>query len=209
MNDDRLVQCQHCKEDDGGKDGEEKDSTFFHGIVTPAPIQKAWGIGRLITRPGGKRKRSLRTIWGAGFEAATSNLALGEYHSLAFIPAEDMPEWIEATFLDPFVAGFFWTMVENRRKGRRIIGQCEQGKPQDAMSKWARARAEMQVTQWFGFVLVEHELYSAARERDAFGAPTFCRGTGRSVFTIRGHDVEEFVGVVRRYGQMLPVSARS
>jgi len=36
-----------------------------------------------------------------GFEAATSNLALREYHSLAFIPAEDMPEWIKAIFLDP------------------------------------------------------------------------------------------------------------
>ncbi|WP_234896881.1 hypothetical protein [Sinorhizobium meliloti] len=58
VNDDRLVQCQHCKEDDGGKDGEEKDSTLFHGIVTPAPIQKIWGIGRLFTHPAGKRKRS-------------------------------------------------------------------------------------------------------------------------------------------------------
>lgn len=58
VNDARLVQCQHCKEDDGGKDGEEKDSTFFHGIVTPAPIQEIWGIGRLFTHPPGKRKRS-------------------------------------------------------------------------------------------------------------------------------------------------------
>ncbi|WP_243682120.1 hypothetical protein, partial [Sinorhizobium medicae] len=58
VNDARLVQCQHCKEDDGGKDGEEKDSTLFHGIVTPAPIQKIWGIGRLFTHPAGKRKRS-------------------------------------------------------------------------------------------------------------------------------------------------------
>ncbi|WP_323131161.1 hypothetical protein U8C40_38300 (plasmid) [Sinorhizobium medicae] len=56
VNDDRLVQCQHCKEDDGGKDGEE--STFFHGIVTPAPIQKIWGIGRLFPHPAGKRKSS-------------------------------------------------------------------------------------------------------------------------------------------------------
>lgn len=58
VNDARLVQCQHCKEDDGGKDGKEKDSTLFHGIVTPAPIQKIWGIGRLFTHPAGKRKRS-------------------------------------------------------------------------------------------------------------------------------------------------------
>jgi hypothetical protein len=147
-----------------------------------------------------------------------------------------MPAWVEATFLDPASQlhnaehahlahaeiGFLWTVVENNRKGRRIIGQCEEGKPQGAMGKWARARAEMQVKQWFGFVpdfiitldaeycracgdaefmaLIEHELYHAAQETDAFGAPKFSRSTGRPVFTIRGHDVEEFVGVVRRYG---------
>ncbi|YCI04588.1 hypothetical protein M1D34_22350 [Ensifer sp. D2-11] len=45
--------------------------------------------------------------------------------------------------------------------------------------------------------LVEHELYHAAQEtRPA----KFSRSTGRRIFTIRGHDVDEFVGVVRRYG---------
>lgn len=48
--------------------------------------------------------------------------------------------------------------------------------------------------------VVEHELYHAAQETDAFGAPKFNRSTGRRVFTIRGHELEEFVGVVRRYG---------
>ncbi|WP_420377075.1 putative metallopeptidase [Sinorhizobium meliloti] len=43
-------------------------------------------------------------------------------------------------------------MVENSRKRRRIIGQCEEGKPQGAMGKWPCARAEMQVKQWFGVV---------------------------------------------------------
>ena len=30
--------------------------------------------------------------------------------------------------------------------------------------------------------------------------PKFSKQTGRPVFAIRGHDVEEFVGVVERYG---------
>ncbi|MQX40629.1 hypothetical protein GHK58_10460 [Sinorhizobium meliloti] len=78
--------------------------------------------------------------------------------SLAFIPGEDLPEWIKATFLNPSSPlhneehahlvhaeiGFLWTVVENSRKGRRIIGQCEEGKPQGAMGKWARTLAEMQ-----------------------------------------------------------------
>lgn len=154
----------------------------------------------------------------------------------SFAPAPDVSEWVEATFFDPSspVAnpehehlanahiGYLWTVVENNRKGKRVIGQCETGSPQGAMGKWSKARAEQQVVEWFGSVpdfiitldaeycqqcgdaefmaLVEHELYHAAQDVDAFGAPKFNKMTGQPVFTIRGHDVEQFVGVVRRYG---------
>jgi len=47
--------------------------------------------------------------------------------------------------------------------------------------------------------LVEHELYHVAQETDQYGAPKF-RRDGTAALTMRGHDVEEFVGVVRRYG---------
>lgn len=115
--------------------------------------------------------------------------------------------------------GALWTNVPNGRAGRRVIGQCEMGLP--PMSKWGRARVERQLLDWFGEVpnfvltfdaeyardcgdaefmaLVEHELYHAGQERDPFGAPKF-RKNGLPAFAIRGHDVEEFVGVVRRYG---------
>lgn len=115
--------------------------------------------------------------------------------------------------------GALWTNVPNGRAGRRIVGQCESGLP--PMSKWGRARVERQMLDWFGEVptflltfdaeycatctdaefmaLVEHELYHAGQERDEFGAPKF-RKSGLPAFAIRGHDVEEFVGVVRRYG---------
>lgn len=118
--------------------------------------------------------------------------------------------------------GFLWTNVANNRKGRTVIGMAEPGAPQGAMGKWSRARAELQVRSWFGDVpdfiitlqaewwviaddaqrcaLVEHELYHCAQDVDAFGAPKFSKTTGRPSFTMRGHDVEEFVGVVRRYG---------
>lgn len=153
-----------------------------------------------------------------------------------FTPALDMPEWVQVTFLDEAspVAnpehshlgdadiGYLWAAVENTRKGKRVIGQCETGTPQGAMGKWAKARVEQQITEWFGAVpdfiitldanycascgdaefmaLVEHELYHAAQDVDSFGAPKFNNATGRPVFTIRGHDVEQFIGVVRRYG---------
>lgn len=115
--------------------------------------------------------------------------------------------------------GALWTNVPNGRAGRRIVGQCERGLPPGG--KWARSRVEMQLVQWFGDVpeflltfdasyaaecgdaefmaLVEHELYHAGQERDPFGAPKF-RKSGLPAFAIRGHDVEEFVGVVRGYG---------
>lgn len=117
--------------------------------------------------------------------------------------------------------GYLWTNVGNSRQGRRVIGQAESGKPGGSMGKWSKARAEFQIEGWFGGIpdfimtldgrfaaecgdamfcaLVEHELYHMGQARDLFGSPKFSR-SGRPVFALRGHDVEEFVGVVRRYG---------
>jgi len=114
-----------------------------------------------------------------------------------------------------------WTSIENSRHGRRVVGQAERGDP-TAMGKWAKARAELQICEWFGdmpdFILtfdasyasmctdaqfrslVEHELAHCGVERDVYGAPKFRKSTGLPAFTLVGHDVEEFVGVVRRYG---------
>lgn len=116
--------------------------------------------------------------------------------------------------------GFVWTNVGNARGGHRIVGQCELMPPM-GMGKWQKARAEAQVQAWFGVLpaflitldayyaaqaddaefcsLVEHELLHAGQERDPFGAPKF-RKSGQPVFAIRGHDVEEFVSIVARYG---------
>lgn len=122
--------------------------------------------------------------------------------------------------LNSATIGALWTNVENGRGGRRIVGQCECGIP--GMGKWIKARAERQLIDWFGappdfvltfdahycaqcsdaqfMALVEHELYHAGQARDDFGQPRFSKMTGLPIFALRGHDVEEFVGVVRRYG---------
>lgn len=47
--------------------------------------------------------------------------------------------------------------------------------------------------------LVEHELYHIGHAPDSYGAPAFDK-SGRPKLHIVGHDVEEFVGVVARYG---------
>lgn len=115
--------------------------------------------------------------------------------------------------------GALWTNVPNGRHGRQIVGQCEKGLP--PAGKWSRARIELQLQNWFGKVpdflltfdahyasvcsdaefcaLTEHEMYHCGQERDIFGAPKF-RRDGSPALAVRGHDVEEFVGVVRRYG---------
>lgn len=153
-----------------------------------------------------------------------------------FGPSPELAAWAFATFIAEDAAlrnddhehlrsasiGFLWTNVQNARRGRMVIGTAELGAPQGAMGKWGRAKAEMQVTEWFGAVpdflitidagwwlqasdaeacaLIEHECYHCAQDRDEFGAPKFNRQTGRPVFAMQGHDIEEFVGVVRRYG---------
>ena len=117
--------------------------------------------------------------------------------------------------------GFVWTSVDNARHGKAVAGQCELMPPM-AMGKWQRERALWQVEQWFGHVpdflitlhapycqymaddaafcaLVEHEMLHAGHERDAFGQPKF-RRDGSPSYAIRGHDLEQFVSVVERYG---------
>lgn len=113
--------------------------------------------------------------------------------------------------------GVLWTSAPNGKHGRAIVGQAELV---SGGSNWSRGRAVQQITEWFGelpdFIitlfapyadpandatfcaLVEHELSHCAQEKDAFGAPKFSK-TG-PVYCMRGHDVEEFIGVVRRYG---------
>lgn len=155
-------------------------------------------------------------------------------HPEGFEPASDVWEWVQATFLDresplfnpehahlqAATVGVLWTNVANTRHMRSIAGMAEV--PQSKGGKWTKARADQQLTEWFGTAnldflitldapycgriddatfcaLVEHELYHCAHRRDRYGAPKFHKD-GRPVFGIRGHDVEEFVGVVRRYG---------
>jgi len=115
--------------------------------------------------------------------------------------------------------GVLWTNVPNRRQMRTVIAQAEM--PPAAKGAWPKAREEQQLEEWFGEVpdflitfsvemsafddrtfcaIVEHELYHCAQKLDAFGSPKFRNSDGRPVFALKGHDVEEFVGVVERYG---------
>lgn len=112
-----------------------------------------------------------------------------------------------------------WASSSFAKKGRSVLGQAEQ--LMIRAGGWQKARQEQQLRDWFGedpeflitlaadycaqcteaefCALVEHELYHIAQATDRYGAPKFTQ-EGLPKLQMRSHDVEEFVGVVRRYG---------
>ncbi|MEG1081697.1 MAG: putative metallopeptidase [Pseudomonas sp.] len=115
--------------------------------------------------------------------------------------------------------GVLWASSAFAKKGRTVLGQAEQ--LMIRAGGWQKARQEQQMRDWFGHepeflitlagdycaqcseaefcALIEHELYHIGHKLDKYGAPAF-GDDGMPKLEMRGHDVEEFVGVVRRYG---------
>ena len=114
---------------------------------------------------------------------------------------------------------FLWAPMGFVKAGRTVLGQCEE--VTFHCGPWQKGRQQQQMADWFGAVpdflitlgasycltcsdaefcaLLEHELYHIAQEHDEFGAPAFNK-YGLPKLSMRAHDVEEFIGVVRRYG---------
>ncbi len=114
---------------------------------------------------------------------------------------------------------FLWAPQGFVKAGRTVLGQCEE--VTFRCGPWQKGRQQQQMADWFGAVpeylitldasycltcsdvefcaLVEHELFHIGQERDEFGGPAFTKD-GFPKLAIKGHDVEEFIGVVRRYG---------
>ena len=120
--------------------------------------------------------------------------------------------------------GFLWCTEVERRSGHRTLGTCQLGEPTGRA--WAAAQRRQQLTEWFGEVptflivldalhashalktgrpqdllaVVDHELCHAGIRRDRYGVPRFSERTGEPQWEVRRHDVEQFVGPVRRWG---------
>ncbi|WP_050485105.1 putative metallopeptidase [Bordetella bronchiseptica] len=114
---------------------------------------------------------------------------------------------------------FLWASHAFTKQGRTVLGQCEQ--VAFRAGGWQKARQEQQFYEWFGRVpkfvitlaadycaqcsdlefcaLVEHELCHITHLPDKHGSPAFGED-GLPKLGLRGHDVEEFIGVVARYG---------
>ncbi|WP_288378783.1 putative metallopeptidase [uncultured Acinetobacter sp.] len=121
---------------------------------------------------------------------------------------------------DETFLAFAWASSAFTRAKRMVLGQCE--KVMFNQGGWKKARQEQQMRDWFGFVpiylitidatfceqasdrefcaLIEHELYHIGVERDEDGEIVYSDHTGLPKHYMAGHDVEEFVGVVKRWG---------
>jgi hypothetical protein len=117
--------------------------------------------------------------------------------------------------------GILLTSAENKKQGKRVVGTAQMPRPKPG---WAGALAEWHQRRFFGIVptfiitldanymlecspgslcaLIEHELYHCGQAKDEFGFPKFSKKTGKPIFAMRPHDVEEFIGVTRRYGAL-------
>lgn len=114
---------------------------------------------------------------------------------------------------------FMWAEGGFDKSGKHVIGECE--KVQFMAGGWKKERQRM----WFRMILgdipeylitldarycrdctdlelralLEHELYHIVQKTDIYGDLAF-KANGRPSLEIIAHDVEEFNGVVRRYG---------
>ncbi|AQV15969.1 putative metallopeptidase [Acinetobacter pittii] len=113
-----------------------------------------------------------------------------------------------------------WASSACVAKKRMVLGQCE--KLMFNQGGWKKARQEQQMRDWFGYVpvylitidasycdqatdrdfcaLIEHELYHIGVERDEDGEALYSEMTGLPKHYLAGHDVEEFIGVTKRWG---------
>jgi hypothetical protein len=121
-----------------------------------------------------------------------------------------------------------WAAGGYAKQGRFVLGTTEE--VGFRAGGWQKERQEYQMLQWFGRIpdylitldgsfareasdgdwcaLVEHELYHIG-QRTTFGGAREFKQDGSPKLFIRGHDVEEFVGVVARYGVGDPEGALS
>lgn len=119
---------------------------------------------------------------------------------------------------------FVWSSENFKRRGSVVVGTAQLGQQQGSLGK--RELLESIYREWNDgelpdFViticapyvmeaspaaicaLVEHELYHCSYQRDRYGDEVRKRD-GSLIWALRGHDVEEFTGVVRRYGATSP-----
>lgn len=113
--------------------------------------------------------------------------------------------------------------MTNVRQMKTVAATAEIPRPPQGVSAWAKARWAQQIREWFKIIpdflltfsapiwidvdcdwtrcaIAEHELLHCAQAVDGFGVPRFSSKDGKPVWALKGHDAEEHVDIVARYG---------
>lgn len=172
-----------------------------------------------LSRISERRPRPLAEVFASPYREFFPDLGLQAWIRETFIDSDGPLFNPDHQHLQSANIGCLWTARPNNRQMRSVIGQAEM--PQFQGNAWTRGRQIQQIIEWFveepDFILtfsahaalglddaswcalVEHELYHCAQAVNQYGLPKFNKD-GMPVFAIKGHDVEEFIGVIRRYG---------
>lgn len=153
---------------------------------------------------------------------------LSEWVRAAFL-TESAPFWTDehAHLVEAHIV-WCWTWEEGRARGRQIIGEAQVAEPRGR--QWSKLRDYDRIAQWWrampdyaeatapDFVITlyapwsaaaqdasfgataDHELFHCGQAVDGWGEPRVNASTGRPMWSIIRHDVEEFVAVARRWG---------
>lgn len=163
-----------------------------------------------------------------GFNAFEAAPDLAAWARWAYLTPEG-PFWTdEHAHLQEANIVWCWSSAEARDRGRPILGECALAAPTG--KRWSRLRDYDRICSWWREMpdyepwtdpdflitlyapwcreapdasfcaLTDHELYHGGQLTDEFGIPRYSQETGRPLWTIKGHDVEEHVSVVRRWG---------
>jgi hypothetical protein len=115
---------------------------------------------------------------------------------------------------------FLWTNVPKVKDGRERWAEAHLVRPSG--DKWVIGRALQQLRDWYGTIphfviivsapvavdlddatfgaLVDHELYHCFHQVDRETGEPRMNEFDEYVWAMRGHDVEQFIGVARRWG---------
>lgn len=167
-------------------------------------------------RPPKKLLDSLKTEFAPSFP-------LAEFVHETFLNEESPLYNEDHQHLQQARIGYLWTNVPNQKQMRGVVGTAEIPKPSPMASVWEKARYLYQIREWFKtdkldflitldatyisaashivfLAVLDHELYHCGHKHDEFGCPMYAKTTGKPIYGLLRHDVEEFVGIWRRYG---------
>lgn len=176
-------------------------------------------VRKTAAPPGSTRPQPPAALWEGVWPIFMPATELRDWALKTFV-VEDAPLRNEDhQHLEHASIEFLWASEGFVKQGRTVLGQCEE--VTFRAGPWQKGRQEQQMRAWFGQVpdflitidakyardcsdvdfcaLVEHELMHIGHKMDEYGAPAFTRD-GAPKLGMRGHDVNEFVGIVQRYG---------